>query len=1122
MSFASCPRSSDSSSESELESDTDTVTPTRVSPLPPPPSLFLSSTYSGVEQREWEADICWDESPTNELPSARGGFASLAKLHLQPVSRPTPAPVVVPEKKDPSSQRESHAPPSAAELAAKFTYLPSAGAAQGSVGTWSEIGPPPVPVKVSNVAPAPTTESSRDGSLTGANGNTSASSSNAALPAVVAALPLPNSSPTAAAAYATPLPFYPPAAPVPFMGMSSQAATAAAAAAFMNLSFGNPNAAAVMINAYGMQQMQMINQLPPTPQQPPPPSQPTSTQPDRPSRTSAADSAPTQPTARVPIQFRVATKSTGVDAAVKPPPKAFQASHTAANSAHTYAKRPTTQGRTNPLHRTSFPQKHLPPPLPVAAITDSWSFVASVPSAAIVADAAPITAVTNKYINRDFAAMSWLQDVLWDSYASANDAAFHGAAIDLSDPACLVPPPLPPPPRSAHTRLIWDANDAHMIFETPEQLEAAARKERARIAKLEEEKKDEEEKTGGNRFNISQDGYYDQDQAFTSHARTERVRLAHALFAADLDEGPVEWYRTREHQTVFMPLYTRNWHADLHFLPEEGQIASHRPHLPKPLIQAMLHQPVKARCISDALVSRDHWLEVVSDRYHSESTGRRDNKIVPELIGDLTMTEGGLVLMEYLEQFPLVNLHIGMASRIVTYYRKASDVDEKQVDVHDGDVVMLNKSEQSSPFLGEIKPGMQVSAINNNLFIAPIHRHPVPNTLTPAELGSTNNIRKDMYCTFMLVRHGKKWYLRNLPTPYVVGQLEPKKIVPQPNHDAAIELQRKYIEFTIMKSLCYYKQVRLDDLVEQFGDHSADSEMKQYIRYLLREIGAVDMRGGFWQYPAHKEMPVIERIRRIFTPEDYCIYQAMMYAYHRLKSTGITSFTSPRLVSELLGHIRQPHLLRVARFIEQQLELTPWYLTKGFISCTIEEKGMLMLEGRGNPMADGAGYSYLVVDKKKKEDEMPEELKEVKKKTGTDADLRRLTGAHLENALLKFGMSPAEIKPMHRWERVRAVAKFSTEASMEGKYVNMRRFQRHVRQSLQAQMAEFKRAVNKIFEKQLNTIGFALRPDYTRQTHGQDARRGEDGGSPHASGPDALAARPSVRTPPLGSSPIVG
>ena len=90
----------------------------------------------------------------------------------------------------------------------------------------------------------------------------------------------------------------------------------------------------------------------------------------------------------------------------------------------------------------------------------------------------------------------------------------------------------------------------------------------------------------------------------------------------------------------------------------------------------------------------------------------------------------------------------------------------------------------------------------------------------------------------------------------------------------------------------------------------------------------------------------------------------------------------------------------------------------------------------------------------------------------TEADLRRLTEKFI-NALMNFGLSLAEINRMHRWERVRAVAR-STEASRVGQNLSMRRFQRNIKQSLQAQISEFKKHVNKIFEKQLKMLEFRI------------------------------------------------
>ena len=223
--------------------------------------------------------------------------------------------------------------------------------------------------------------------------------------------------------------------------------------------------------------------------------------------------------------------------------------------------------------------------------------------------------------------MHWLQDILWDDYASANDHAYIEATFDENNRDknnLLLHPPLPPPPvRPTFTHVIWSVHDPHMIFETPEQIELAERnKEKARRAKLEAEQKaaaekaaaaaaaadlDDENKQNGiistlTRFNVSMDSHYEHydSSGFGSHTRTDRVRLIHAAFTCDLNNNRYEWYRVTPEPTntnnmgevaddgiVYAPLYPHSWSDPWCWSPEYGARCTHRPRLPLAYLESL-------------------------------------------------------------------------------------------------------------------------------------------------------------------------------------------------------------------------------------------------------------------------------------------------------------------------------------------------------------------------------------------------------------------------------------------------------------------------------------------------------------------------------------------------------
>ena len=144
---------------------------------------------------------------------------------------------------------------------------------------------------------------------------------------------------------------------------------------------------------------------------------------------------------------------------------------------------------------------------------------------------------------------------------------------------------------------------------------------------------------------------------------------------------------------------------------------------------------------------------------------------------DLSARDGSLVLMEYLEELPLLLSNRAMASKIHHYYRVKQPGDKPTHNYTDGVTVVLGEDEES-PFLGDIEPGTTVSSLENNLFRSPIHEHEPPTT------------------DFLLVRskHGNKFFLREIPKVFTVGQQQPLMEVPVPKSRNAMNYLKKRLQ----------------------------------------------------------------------------------------------------------------------------------------------------------------------------------------------------------------------------------------------------------------------------------------------------------------------------------------
>ncbi len=128
----------------------------------------------------------------------------------------------------------------------------------------------------------------------------------------------------------------------------------------------------------------------------------------------------------------------------------------------------------------------------------------------------------------------------------------------------------------------------------------------------------------------------------------------------------------------------------------------------------------------------------------------------------LSAKDGRVVLMEYIEEHPPTVMNIGMGTKVRNYYRKKNASENPLLRFDDGENVLLDESDES-PFLGDILPGKTVQAIDNNMFRAPVFKHGLAET------------------DFLVIRQGKKAFLREIPAVYTVGQQQPKMEVPAPN-----------------------------------------------------------------------------------------------------------------------------------------------------------------------------------------------------------------------------------------------------------------------------------------------------------------------------------------------------
>ena len=150
---------------------------------------------------------------------------------------------------------------------------------------------------------------------------------------------------------------------------------------------------------------------------------------------------------------------------------------------------------------------------------------------------------------------------------------------------------------------------------------------------------------------------------------------------------------------------------------------------------------------------------------------------------------GPVVLVEYLEEFPLLVANRGMGCKIITYYRQEDEDDEEPEALRNvvGAVRLLEVKDDSPLPLGDVEPGTSLTTMTNNMFVAPLVMHK-----PPADSRTVD---------FLLCRKkgSNQWFIRAMPPTYVCGQLQPLIQVPVPHSKRHTEYSKSRLEVFVYR-----------------------------------------------------------------------------------------------------------------------------------------------------------------------------------------------------------------------------------------------------------------------------------------------------------------------------------
>lgn len=247
----------------------------------------------------------------------------------------------------------------------------------------------------------------------------------------------------------------------------------------------------------------------------------------------------------------------------------------------------------------------------------------------------------------------------------------------------------------------------------------------------------------------------------------------------------------------------------------------------------------------------------------------------------------------------------------------------------------------TSPFMnfGNVEPGQTIPVLYNNLIRAPLFRHDVKHT------------------DFLFVRSTYKghtrYYIREIPAVFLVGQTYPVQEVPGPHSrkvTTTIKNRLQVIAYRMIKKNPL-QRLKMNKLAARFPEYTTLQIRQRLKEFLELHRRSKDGGGGYWKVRGNGDPPSEEDLRKMVTPEMVCLHESMLVGERHLQDLGYGDVGDDEEVGE--GDSK----------LELEQQLAPWFATRNFINAS-QGKAMLKLYGAGDPTGRGEGFSFIRVSMK--------------------------------------------------------------------------------------------------------------------------------------------------------------
>ncbi|KAK9809275.1 hypothetical protein WJX73_000079 [Symbiochloris irregularis] len=459
---------------------------------------------------------------------------------------------------------------------------------------------------------------------------------------------------------------------------------------------------------------------------------------------------------------------------------------------------------------------------------------------------------------------------------------------------------------------------------------------------------------------------------------------------------------------------------------------------------------------------------------------------------DLTAGEGHVLLVEYMEEEPLLLGRPGMGLRIITYYRRQDTTDSgyKQLEAAGGDkwrrghVAPLQPEEACPLSMGKVQPGTSCLGAECGLFRAAAFAHTAPAS------------------DFLLVRQATgQMSLREITGCLALAQQEPLMRIPPPSKS------REALE-TRLEAWAGRELRRREALVKKSGGQIAFplasatglfSLPESVVRRVLRErcncVVQKAEAGDYEEVVLKGEIALETDLRKLITPDHVCGWESMVLGETRLHEAGLDKHGAEladlpqdrlRMCASLLPPTEETQAM--LQQLERAISATPWALTDNFVTAVADGRAVLQITGPlGDPTGRGRGYSYLREARKAANRAKIGEA--VEGETALQ-DLRKLSVNQLRALLLKAGARPEDVEGSKRWDMVELLKIYSEGAVTDGSpgLASLAQYARSGRTNTQEMQQERLHEAHRIFDLQANILG----SEEVADSSGSDADDGEE------------------------------